>query len=133
MSGPQGSQTHGFDSELEDWSFYLKRRTTLKSSSERVSKAKLSLRKTTTGRRRARRVGSARPRSRLPTVEEEKACDAFLERISFDQLDDFERHGLDKTDHLHAHSESSAGSTLLSEPTVALVDPGGTRIPRSMQ
>eukprot|EP00971_Amphidinium_carterae_P028352 558302-Amphidinium_carterae.1 len=61
-----------------------------------ISRATLSWRKTKTGRRRARRVGSGVTRSSLPTVEEGKACDAFLEGINVAEPDDFERRGLDE-------------------------------------
>eukprot|EP00971_Amphidinium_carterae_P136848 2711476-Amphidinium_carterae.1 len=46
-----------------------------------TSSAKLSWRKTKSGRRRARRVGSRGTRSSLPTLQEAKACDAFRETI----------------------------------------------------
>eukprot|EP00971_Amphidinium_carterae_P149624 2966438-Amphidinium_carterae.1 len=62
---------------------------------KRTSRAKLSWRKKKTGRRRARRAGSGVTQSSLPTRQEEKACDAFLERIDVAEPDDFERRGLD--------------------------------------
>eukprot|EP00971_Amphidinium_carterae_P272410 5406818-Amphidinium_carterae.1 len=97
----------GFDSELEEWNFYLNAAKHFEElerdvASHRashpnwISSAKLSWRKIKTGRRRARRVGSGGTQSNLPTVEEEKACDAFLERKDVDQPDDFERRGLDR-------------------------------------
>eukprot|EP00971_Amphidinium_carterae_P008264 163284-Amphidinium_carterae.1 len=51
------------------------------------SRARLRWRKMKTGRKRARRVGSGGARSSLPSVAEEEACDAFLERIRVDQPD----------------------------------------------
>eukprot|EP00971_Amphidinium_carterae_P065149 1291292-Amphidinium_carterae.1 len=60
-----------------------------------TSKAKLSWWKTKIGRRRARRVGSGFAQSTLPTVEEEKASDAFLERTDVAELDEFKRRGID--------------------------------------
>eukprot|EP00971_Amphidinium_carterae_P299197 5944125-Amphidinium_carterae.1 len=71
MSGPQGSKACGFDSELEEWSFYLRAANHFEELERDVashaashpkwitviSRAKLSWRKTKTGRRRARRVG----------------------------------------------------------------------------
>eukprot|EP00971_Amphidinium_carterae_P348987 6490780-Amphidinium_carterae.2 len=53
--------------------------------------AKLRWLRATTGRRRARRVGSGGTRSSLPTIQEAKAC----ETISADDPDGFERPGLD--------------------------------------
>eukprot|EP00971_Amphidinium_carterae_P057738 1141978-Amphidinium_carterae.1 len=47
-------------------------------------------------RRRARWAGSGGTRSSMPTVDEEKACDAFLERIHVAEPDDFKRRGFDR-------------------------------------
>eukprot|EP00971_Amphidinium_carterae_P046114 907741-Amphidinium_carterae.1 len=55
-----------------------------------TSRAKHSWRRTVSGRRRARRVGSGLLRSSLPTVDDEGACDAFLDRIEVAEPDDFD-------------------------------------------
>eukprot|EP00971_Amphidinium_carterae_P165023 3271279-Amphidinium_carterae.1 len=62
---------------------------------EDVARHALGWRRTKTGRQRARRVGSGGTRPSLPTVQEEKACDAFLKRIEVDEPDEFERRRLD--------------------------------------
>eukprot|EP00971_Amphidinium_carterae_P259380 5146996-Amphidinium_carterae.1 len=100
----QSSNAHGFHTELEKWTFYLtaanhfaelERDVASHAASHPnwISRAKL-----TTGRRRARRVGSGGSRSSLRTVEEEEACDAFLERthVVEPEPDDFDRHVLDR-------------------------------------
>eukprot|EP00971_Amphidinium_carterae_P329589 6462153-Amphidinium_carterae.1 len=71
MSGRQRSKARRFDSELEEWSFYLKAANHFgelerdvasyaASHPKWISRAKLTWRKTKTGRRGARRVGSGR-------------------------------------------------------------------------
>eukprot|EP00971_Amphidinium_carterae_P039166 769811-Amphidinium_carterae.2 len=60
-----------------------------------TSRARLRWRKTKTGRRCARRVGSGGARSSLPTIQEAKACDAFLQTIGDAAPDELERPGLD--------------------------------------
>eukprot|EP00971_Amphidinium_carterae_P137698 2729327-Amphidinium_carterae.2 len=80
-----------------------------------ASRAKLSWRKTKTGRRRERQVGSGGTRSSLPTVQEEKACDAFLEKIAVAEPDECERRALH-------------GRTILTSTLHSLIEvPGGTR------
>eukprot|EP00971_Amphidinium_carterae_P017099 337521-Amphidinium_carterae.1 len=104
----QTFKARGFASELEDWNFYLDMGHTsygeevdedvascAASCLKRTSRAKLSWRKTNTGRRHARRVGSGVTQSSLPTIQEEKACNAFFDRIHVAEPDDFERRGLD--------------------------------------
>eukprot|EP00971_Amphidinium_carterae_P231046 4584815-Amphidinium_carterae.1 len=59
-----------------------------------TSRARLRWRKTKTGRRRAHRVGSGGARSSLPTIQEAKACDAFLETMGDTEPDEFARPGL---------------------------------------
>eukprot|EP00971_Amphidinium_carterae_P292488 5806566-Amphidinium_carterae.1 len=106
MKCTQGSKACGFASELEEWSFYLEMTKHCEEVNEDVashiashpkwtSRAKLSWRRTRTGRRRARGVGSGVTQSSLHTVEEEKACPVFLKRISDAALDDLQRHRLD--------------------------------------
>eukprot|EP00971_Amphidinium_carterae_P025003 493789-Amphidinium_carterae.1 len=62
---------------------------------KKTSRVKLSWSKTKTGRRRARRLGSGVTESSLPTIQEEKACDAFLDRISDAAHEDLQRRRLD--------------------------------------
>eukprot|EP00971_Amphidinium_carterae_P042028 825674-Amphidinium_carterae.2 len=114
---PQAFTAGAFASELEEWNFDMEMAKHFEEVNEDVashaasqpkwnSRAKLSWRKTQTGRRRARRVGSGVTRSSLPIVEEEKACDAFLERLKITERpepDDFERRAR-WTHHLYKHS-----------------------------
>eukprot|EP00971_Amphidinium_carterae_P335633 6471598-Amphidinium_carterae.1 len=85
---PQAFVERGFATELEEWNFYTDLAKHFEEVDEDVAsyvayqpkwtnRAKLSWRKTKTGRRRARQG----TRSSLPAVAEEKASDAFLETI----------------------------------------------------
>eukprot|EP00971_Amphidinium_carterae_P278824 5535301-Amphidinium_carterae.1 len=102
---PHAFAAHGCASGMEEWNFYLDTTKRMAEVDEDVasyaasclkrSRAKLSWRKTKTVRRRERRLAWGVTKSSLPTIQEEKACDFFLERIDGAELDDFERCGLD--------------------------------------
>eukprot|EP00971_Amphidinium_carterae_P059369 1173775-Amphidinium_carterae.1 len=80
-------------------------------ASKRICRAKLSWRKTKTWRRRACRVGSGATQSSLPTIREEKACDAFRDRKSDAALEDLQRRRL-------------GGATMFTSTLRSLSEPG---------